>query len=88
MKHCDKNKLVFLLEGIVVGRIGLEDAMREIIIFENNTADTIVMSACHELRHFCIDADLRARDHAYDTLMKKRLTDFVVKLRNADNVKP
>lgn len=88
MKHCDKDKLAFLLEGSVEGRIGLEEVMREITMFENTKSDTVVTSACHELRHFHIDADLRARDHAYDTLMKKRLNEFIGKLRRVDNVKP
>ena len=83
MKHWDKEKLISLLKASEEGRIELEDAMREIATFENIKSNSVVTSACHELRHFYIDADLRAIDHVYDALMKKRLSDFIERIQQA-----
>ena len=67
---------------IVEGRIRLEDVIQEIVAFENTKSNTVVTTACHKIRHFDIDADLRASDQAYDVLMKKNMYDLIEKIRN------
>jgi hypothetical protein len=79
----EKERLITILIDSVEGRIGLEDVVQEITMFENTKSDTTVTTACHQLRHFYADADIRARDQAYDVLMKKNLHDFIEKIRSA-----
>ena len=81
MNCMEKQKLVALLLDSIAGHIGFDTVMREIAKLEGIKSDNLVASACHELRHFYTDADLRDRDLDYDALMKKRLMQFVDPIR-------
>ena len=88
MKAVEMKKLISLLIRSVEGGSDFENVMQEISMFENIESNKVVEAACHELRHFYIDADLRASDHDYDVLMKKRLTYFVERIRSLEDAKP
>ena len=83
MNHSNKERLIFLLIEIVEGRISLQDVAQEIGAFENIKSNTVVATACHQLRHFDTDADIRARDQTYDMLMRKNMYDYIEKIRNS-----
>ena len=82
MNYTDKQKLISLLLDSIGGHIGFDTAMQEIAKLENIKSNSVVASACHELRHFHIDSDLRDRDLDYDALMKKRLMHYVEQINN------
>ena len=84
MNYTDKQKLVSLLLDSIEGHVGFDAAMREIAKLESIKSNTVVASACHELRHFFIDTDLdclsRCSDaglRVIDHLIFRRVCRFV-----------
>ncbi len=76
----DVKKLIALLESAANEGAVIENVTALLSSFERES-DPLIQAACHELRHFLIDEDIRARDKEYDLLQRKKLRDYVLRMK-------
>jgi len=73
-------KLITFLESAAEERVIGEEAMAELSVLEN-TSDEEIRLACHELRHYLADADIREKDEQYALHQRRALRQRAMDLR-------
>ena len=78
----DIEELVAMLEACASAPAGACSNFEKLAACES-CKEVLVVSACHALRHFVIDEDIRAADQEYDRLQRELLAECAKNLRSA-----